>query len=251
MYFDMRCISTHNHPTMDFPMRLNKYLAHKGFSTRRGADQLIEEGRVFVNGKKAVLGQKVTEHDRVEIKDHDTSNYRYILYYKPRGVITHSPERDEIDIETHIRKEHGLTGIFPVGRLDKDSEGLMILTNDGRITERILNPDAGHEREYEVTVDKRVAQTFLNRLSKGVKIERYMTKPAKAVAGKTENTFSITLTEGKKHQVRRMCAALGYQVVRLKRTRMLSFELKRLQPGKIYELKPKEAHALQKSLGLH
>jgi 23S rRNA pseudouridine2604 synthase len=236
----------------DFPMRLNKFLAHKGFATRRGADVLIEKKRVFVNGKPAVIGQKVTEKDLVEIKDHDTSHYRYILYYKPRGVITHSPEGDEVDIIGKLEKDHSITGVFPVGRLDKDSEGLILLTNDGRVTERVLNPEEGHEREYEVTVDKRVTQTVLNRFSKGVNIEGYTTKPAVAtpVPGQ-EKAFTIVLTEGKKHQVRRMCAALGYQVRSLKRTRMLHFELKNLRPGAFHELKPKEIQYFQESLGLH
>jgi 23S rRNA pseudouridine2604 synthase len=233
-------------------MRLNKFLAHGGYSTRRGADSLIEAGRVFVNGKPAVMGQKVTEADLVEIKDYDTSHYRYILYYKPRGVITHSPEGDEVDIETQIKKDHSITGVFPIGRLDKDSEGLIVLTNDGRVTDRMLNPDLEHEREYEVTVDKRVTQTFLNGLRKGVNIEGYKTKPvqAEALSG-SESGFTITLTEGKKHQVRRMCAALGYQVRSLKRTRMMSFELKNLKPGAFHELTKKEVSWFQKSLGLH
>lgn len=233
-------------------MRLNKFLAHGGYSTRRGADSLIEAGRVFVNGKPAVMGQKVEKTDLVEIKDYDTSHYRYILYYKPRGVITHSPEGDEVDIETQIKKDHSLTGVFPIGRLDKDSEGLIVLTNDGRVTDRMLNPDLEHEREYEVAVDKRVTQTFLNALRKGVTIERYKTKPAKAEAlPGSESAFTITLTEGKKHQVRRMCAALGYQVKSLKRTRIMNFELKNLKPGALYELREKEVRGFQASLGLH
>lgn len=236
----------------EFPMRLNKFLAYKGFTTRRGADTLIEKKRVFVNGKPAILGQRVEETDKIELKDHDTSHYKYVLYYKPRGVITHSPAEGETDIVTDVRKRHSITGLFPVGRLDKDSEGLMILTNDGRVTDRMLNPDEGHEREYEVTVDKRVTQTFCTGLSKGVTIEGYKTRPAdaKPLPG-TEKGFTIVLTEGKKHQVRRMCAALGYQVVSLKRTRMFSFGLKTLRPGAVYQLKPKEAGALQHSLGLH
>lgn len=236
----------------EFPMRLNKYLAHAGFSTRRGADVLIDERRVFVNGKPAVLGQKVLETDRVEIKNHDTSHYRYILYYKPRGVITHSPEGEEVDIVTRIKQDHNLVNVFPIGRLDKDSEGLIILTNDGRVTDRVLNPELGHEREYEVVVDKRVTQTFLSRLEKGVSIEGYMTKPARAEADTgNDRAFTIVLTEGKKHQVRRMCAALGYQVRSLKRTRMLNFGLKNLKPGAFYELRPKEVQFFQESLGLH
>jgi len=239
-------------PDLQFPMRINKFLAHRGFSTRRGADVLIEKRKVFVNGKPAVMGQQVTADDLVEIKDFDTSHYRYILYYKPRGVITHSPEGDEVDILTRIKKDHNLSGLFPIGRLDKDSEGLMILTNDGRITERVLNPTEEHEREYEVLVDKKVTPNFLKHLSEGVNIEGYLTKKAKAVASKAQtNMFSITLTEGKKHQVRRMCAAFGYQVKQLKRTRMLNFELKNLKSGAFYELKPKEFKKFQSELGLH
>ncbi len=235
-----------------FPMRINKYLAHAGFSTRRGADTLINEKRVFVNGKPAVMGQKVTLTDKVEIKDFDTSHYEYILYYKPRGVITHSPENDEVDIETRIKRDHSIVGLFPIGRLDKDSEGLIILTNDGRITERVLSPEQGHEREYEVTVDKRVTQTFLNRLEKGVVIERYHTKPAKAASlPGNEFGFTLILTEGKKHQVRRMCAACGYQVTSLKRTAVLDFKLRSLKSGEFYRLKQKEALYFQKTLGLH
>lgn len=237
---------------MEFPMRINKYLAHMGYATRRSADTLIEAKRVFVNGTPAILGQKVVADDRVEIKDYDTSHYRYILYNKPRGVITHSPEGDEVDIVTKIRQDHNVQGVFPIGRLDKDSEGLMLLTNDGRITDRILNPEQGHEREYIVTVDKRITQTFLNRLAKGVTIEGYLTKPAQTRADTSnDHAFSIILTEGKKHQVRRMCAALGYQVRLLKRVRMLNLELKNLKPGALYELKPKEYKALQTQLGLH
>jgi 23S rRNA pseudouridine2604 synthase len=235
----------------EFPMRLNKFLAHRGFTTRKGADTLIAAGRVFVNGKEAPLGYKVLASDRVEIQDFETPSYTYILYHKPRGVITHSPENGEVDIVTRLRTDHGITGLFPIGRLDKDSEGLIILTNDGRITERVLNPDVGHEREYEVTVDKRVTQTFLNAFAKGIIIEGYKTKPAQATIKNADTfTFSVVLTEGKKHQVRRMCAALGYQVRSLKRVRILDLTLKQLKPGAFYTLKPKEYKAFQHSLGL-
>ncbi len=236
---------------MEFPMRLNKYLAVAGYATRRSADTLIQENRVFVNGKVAVLGQKVTESDLVEIKDFSPKEFRYVLYYKPRGVVTHSPASYEVDIATQIRKDHGLTGLFPIGRLDKESEGLIILTDDGRITEPMLNPEVGHEREYEVTVDKRITQTALNAFERGVTIEDYRTRPAKATKStEAENIFTITLTEGKKHQVRRMCAALGYQVVSLKRVRMHNLEIKRLKPGAFYMLKANEAKKFRLSLGI-
>jgi 23S rRNA pseudouridine2604 synthase len=248
----------------DFPMRLNKYLAQQGYATRRSADTLIEKKRVFVNGKVATLGQKVEKTDLVELKDFDTTHFRYILYNKPRGVITHSPESHETDIVTQLKKDHKISGVFPVGRLDKDSEGLILLTNDGRITDRILNPDQEHEREYEVTVDKKVSNFLINNLTRGVNIEGYVTKPAKAdkvnakgregalgqANPKDDRIFKITLTEGKKHQVRRMCAALGFQVKTLKRTRILDLTIKNLKPGAFYELKPKEFAKLQETLGL-
>ena len=234
----------------DFPMRINKYLAQQGYATRRTADTLIEKKRVFVNGKIATLGQKVEKTDLIEIKDFDTTHFRYILYNKPRGVITHSPASHETDIITQLKKDHNISGVFPVGRLDKDSEGLILLTNDGRITDRILNPKEEHEREYEVTVDKKVSNFLINNLTKGVNIEGYVTKPAKAEMTKDDRIFKITLTEGKKHQVRRMCAALGFQVKALKRTRILNLSLKNLKPGAFYELKPKEFAKLQETLGL-
>ena len=235
----------------EFPMRLNKYLARAGYATRRSADTLIDEGRVFINGARAQLGQKVTESDTVEIKDFSKKTYRYILYYKPRGVVTHSPSERETDIETLIKRDHGITGLFPIGRLGKESEGLILLTDDGRITERILSPEHGHERTYEVVVDKRVTQTFLNALSRGVNIEGYRTKPAHTEKRLHDDvTFSITLTEGKKHQIRRMCAHFGYQVVALKRTEMHTLSLRRLKPGGFYELKQKEIKAFTTSLGL-
>lgn len=237
---------------MDFPMRINKYLAHKGFATRKGADALVEAGTVYVNDKRAVIGQQIAATDRVEIRNAPTQSFRYVLYNKPRGIITHSPESHEVDIVTKIAKDHGITGLFPIGRLDKDSEGLMLLTDDGRMTERILSPDAEHEKEYEVTVDKKVTNSFLKQLSQGVRIERYLTKPAHAEATKNDDrVFHITLTEGKKHQVRRMCAALGYQVQSLKRIRIMHLELKRLAPGQVYTLKKPEVYELYNSLGLH
>ncbi len=236
---------------MEFPIRINKYLAHQGVATRRSADELIERGKVFVNGKKAYIGQQIGEDDSVELRNAPDREHRYILYYKPKGVITHSPGEGESDIESRILKDHKISGVFPVGRLDKGSEGLIILTNDGRITERLLSPSTEHEKEYEITVDKKVTPWFVRHLSEGVNIEGYMTKPAKAfVHPKNDHMFSITLTEGKKHQVRRMCAALGYQVQMLKRTRIMDFTLKNLKPGQIHELKPQEAHAFQQSLGL-
>jgi len=236
---------------MTFPIRINKYLADKGLATRRGADALIDAGKVTVNGKRAVIGQQINEMDVVELTDTKKSSYRYLLYYKPRGVITHSPGPDEVDIAMRLKKDFNIEGLFPVGRLDKDSEGLMLLTNDGRITKRLLDPEKDHEKEYRVTVDKRVTGAFLRKLAHGVNIEGYTTKPAQAEADpRNEYVFAITLTEGKKHQLRRMCAALGYQVQRLVRTRILGYSLRPLTEGKFRALSPREVKILGKVLEL-
>lgn len=226
-------------------------MADKGLSTRRGADALIEAGKVFVNGKRAVIGQQIQPGDKVELRDTTKVTYRYILYYKPRGIITHSPGPNEVDIAMRLKQDFNIEGLFPVGRIDKDSEGLMLLTNDGRVTKRLLDPEKDHEKEYRVIVDKRVTGAFLRKLAHGVNIEGYTTKPAKAEADpRNEHAFSLTLTEGKKHQIRRMCAALGYQVERLVRTRILGFSLRPLTEGKYRALSPREIQLLGKTLEL-
>lgn len=226
-------------------------MADKGLSTRRGADALIEAGKVFVNGKKAVIGQQIQKDDVVTLNETSKRSYRYMLYYKPRGVITHSPSEHETDIATQIEHDHGLTGLFPVGRLDKDSEGLILLTDDGRITKRLLEPQFDHEKEYRVIVDKRVTGAFLNKLARGVNIEGYVTKPATALPDpRNEYAFTLALTEGKKHQIRRMCAALGFQVVELKRIRIMHMKLRPLTVGTFRELNQRERKMLGASLQL-
>jgi 23S rRNA pseudouridine2604 synthase len=236
---------------MDFPMRLNKYLAHQGLASRREADVLITAGKVLVNGLKAELGTKVFEGDEVAVVG-KTKEKIYLAYYKGRGIITHSPEEGETDVATRLRKDYNLTNIYPIGRLDKDSEGLMILTNDGRLTGPMLDPKYGNEKEYEVTVDKPMNGWFLKHMAEGVKIERYTTKPATVAAvGQSKLKFRITLTEGKKHQIRRMCAALGYQVMNLRRVRVMNIELGKLKPNQYRKLTDSEITTLLTSLGLH
>ncbi len=237
---------------MEFPIRINKYLAEKGLATRRGADALIEAGKVTVNGKLALIGQQIQATDRVVLKEDATKrHYRYAIYYKPRGIITHSPGENETDIATQVAHDHSVTGLFPVGRLDKDSEGLILLTDDGRVTKRLLEPQYDHEKEYTIVVDKKVTGAFLRKLTHGVNIEGYVTKTAVAVASpRNEYTFSLSLTEGKKHQIRRMCAALGYQVLSLKRVRIMNLKLHPLKEGGYRELGGKERKAFGTSLGL-
>lgn len=233
-------------------IRINKYIAEKGWASRREADALIADGKILINGKKAVVGQQVSEDDKVELTG-KTKEKVYLAYYKGRGIITHSPAAGETDIATRMKDDYGMTDVYPVGRLDKDSEGLMLLTNDGRVTGPLLDPEAGHEKEYEVRVDKAIKSGFIKQMTKGVDIEGYLTKPAKVEkTGRNPNgkTFRITLTEGKKHQIRRMCAALGYQVQSIKRVRIENIGLDKLKPNQFRKLKGKELSDFLKALGL-
>ncbi len=233
-------------------VRINKYLANKGFSTRRGADALIEAGQVFVNGTKAVLGQKVGTGDVVEVRETKIGTgltaeaHRYLAYNKPAEYVTHSPASNEKEIADVFE----MPGLFPVGRLDKNSEGLMILTNDGRITDRLLNPKYEHEKEYMVETSTAVGESFAKKLESGVDIgELEKTKPCK-IDLIDPHHFTITLTEGKKHQIKRMTEALGVSVVSLKRLRIMNIKLGNLKPNTSREIAGKELHSFLKSLGL-
>ncbi len=212
-------------------MRLNKYLADKNIASRREADTLIASGKVFVNGKKAMLGTQVTETDRVEVRG-ATKEYVYFAYNKPTGIVTSTPQKGEIDI-MHATKFP--TTVFPIGRLDKDSHGLIIMTNDGRVTKKLLDPAFAHEKEYEVLVDKPIAKEFLRKMSQGVTITTnkdvaHHTKQAR-VTQLGDCRFSIVLTEGKNRQIRRMCEELGYHVRDLKRVRIGKIRLGNLKLG--------------------
>ncbi|USN88306.1 MAG: rRNA pseudouridine synthase [Candidatus Nomurabacteria bacterium] len=231
-------------------MRINKYLAEQKVASRREADALIESGKVLINGKKATLGQQVAKGDTVELIG-KPKKHTYLAYYKGRGVITHSPAEHEIDIATRLKKDYGITGVNPIGRLDKNSEGLMILTDDGRLTGPLLDTEANHEKEYDVTVDKPVTGMFTKLMETGVDIEGYKTKPAKTKANpKNNKRFKLTITEGKKHQIRRMCAALGFQVQNLKRVRIMNIELGSLKPNQYRKIGGEELQVLLKSLEL-
>ncbi len=270
-------------PKNTYPMRINKYLALKGYSTRRGADELIEKGRVLINGRLAELGSKVIEADVIEVRNNrKPESYAYYVYNKPSGVITHSPQLGEKDIRNSLRiserspknsfsksagPENGKTklpgpieaDIFPVGRLDKASNGLMILTNDGRITDRLLNPIHTHDKEYVVTTLNTLRSNFAKQMESGVEIgnnegnkdkeESYVTKPCK-VEIINNKTFRIILTEGKKHQIRRMCSALHNEVDELKRLRVANIKLGSLGINQYRKITGEELSEFLKSLGL-
>jgi 23S rRNA pseudouridine2604 synthase len=227
-----------------YPMRINKVMALRGLSTRKDADILIERGLVSVNGKKAVLGQKVNEADVIKVGGKQKT-YRYYAFNKPLGVITHSPQHGEDD----VAESAGIPGVFPVGRLDKRSHGLIILTDDARVTDKLLNPKYDHDKEYRVKTKSKLASNFKNRMERGVNIEGYMTKECTVdVTG--ERTFLVTLTEGKKHQIRRMCAALGVDIADLERIRVMNIKLDQLKPGAHREIKGPELSAFLRSLEL-
>lgn len=231
----------------EYPMRINRYLAKRNFCSRREADGLIEKGLVSINGKQAVLGAKVNEEDKVEINTKNKAaikNRQYFAYYKPIGIITHSPEEGQKGIEdvANFSPE-----FFPLGRLDKDSHGLIIMTNDGRITDKLLNPKYEHEKEYIVRVNKKINNFFIRHMSEGIDLEDFRTKMA-TVEKMSEQTFRIILVEGKKHQIRRMCTALGYEVVDLKRVRVMNLKLGSLKPNQKKEIKGEELEIFLKSL---
>ncbi|MEI7765291.1 MAG: pseudouridine synthase [bacterium] len=235
----------------EYPMRINKYLAHQKIATRDGADALVSRGDVFVNGKRAVLGSKVSENDKVEVRGKDSiKKYVYYAYNKPQGVITHSPQDEEKDIKETIKNKSIGKDVFPVGRLDKDSHGLMILTNDGRITDLLLNPKYIHEKEYAVKTFNKLRSNFKQKMEAGVKIEDYKTKPCK-IEIINENMFRIILTEGKKHQIRRMCSALFQEIADLKRTRIMNIELGKISNNSFREIKGKELQTFLQSIGIN
>ncbi len=231
-----------------FPVRINRYLALKGLVTRRAADQLIRDGLVRLNGKRAELGSRVESAlDTVEIlpSDRPEKEHAYIAYYKPAGVITHSPQQGE----RSIADVSGFTDLFPVGRLDKASEGLIILTNDGRVTERLLHPRFVHEKEYVVTAREKILPDVKWILEKGVRNsgEKLV---AQRVTITGPHTLTIVLTEGKKHQIRRMLSEVSLTVERLVRTRIMDVHLEALKPGASRTLSGKSRQGFLESIGL-
>ena len=209
-----------------FPVRLNKYLSEVGFCSRREADKLIEQGRVTLNGIKPELGTKVQERDSVEVDGRTISKRTdkpvYLLFNKPIGIVCTTDirvERDNIIDYINYPKR-----IFPIGRLDKPSEGLIFLTNDGDIVNKILRARNGHEKEYIVRVNRAVDERFIQKMSSGIPILDTVTKPCK-VEKLGQNEFRIVLTQGLNRQIRRMCEFLDYRVTKLQRVRIMNIEL--------------------------
>lgn len=228
-------------------MRINKFLSEAGITSRRGADKWIEAGRVVINGKTAELGSKVEEGDLVEVDGKPVSvedQLVYLMLNKPVGI-TSTTERhvagNVVDFVNHPLR------IFHIGRLDKDSDGLLLLTNDGDIVNEILREEHGHEKEYIVTVDRPITDQFVREMEQGVPILDTVTKPCK-VRKLGSRKFNITLTQGLNRQIRRMCTALGYNVVSLRRMRIMNLTLGNLPVGQWRDLTDAERNGLFKEL---
>lgn len=223
-----------------FPIRINRYLALHNHGTRRGADELIEKGQVFLNRRPAKLGDVVQKSDTVEVRrSGKMPTYIYIAFNKPIGVNTHKETTGTKDAIGMLPKSMQMLKLFPLGRLDKDSEGLLILTNDGRVTDRLLNPIYNHEKSYEVKTKMPLRSNFKAKMEAGVNIEGYTTKPCKVeILG--DKKFRVTLTEGKTHQIRRMCATLFNEVASLRRISIMNIRLNNLPSGGYRVIEGKE-----------
>jgi len=227
-------------------IRLNKYLSEIGYCSRRAGDKLIESGRVFINGKVAELGQKICVNDEIKVDDKvlkaKKKNKTYLALNKPIGIVCTTDTRVEkdniIDFLNYPER------IFPIGRLDKPSSGLILLTNDGDIVNKILRTEHNHEKEYLVKVDKPLSQTIIDRMSKGVPILDTITKECK-IKKTGSNEFKIILTQGLNRQIRRMCEYFNYRVVSLERIRIMNIKLD-LPVGEYRELTKEEMNSLNK-----
>ncbi|EJL27707.1 23S rRNA pseudouridine(2604) synthase RluF [Brevibacillus sp. BC25] len=228
-------------------MRINKFISETGICSRREADKLIEAKRVKINGQLAELGSTVASGDDVRIDGQPLGVKKkdvYIALNKPVGITCTTElhvKGNIIDFVNHQER------IFPIGRLDKDSQGLILLTNDGDIVNKILRAENNHDKEYIVTVDKPITANFLHGMSNGVRILGTTTKPCE-VTKVSDRVFNIVLTQGLNRQIRRMCQAFGYQVRKLERVRIMNIALGNLKLGQWRNLTAKELTDLNKSL---
>ena len=233
-------------------MRLNNYISSTGLCSRREADKLIEQGRVTVNGKKAQVGQTVEEGAMVKVNNKliKPKNINvYIALNKPVGITCTTERHVKGNIIDYVNYPER---IFPIGRLDKPSEGLILLTNDGSIVNKILRAENKHEKEYKVTVNKNITQEFINKMSNGVRIfnpvtNKYVTTNKCLVTKVNNRTFKIVLTQGLNRQIRRMCEEVfGYSVEKLQRVRIMNLTLKGIPYGKWRVLSKSEVSELIK-----
>mgnify|MGYP001260550639 FL=1 len=223
--------------------RINKYLSEVGFCSRRKADEYISDGRVYINGSPAVLGSKVNIEDEISV-DSEIIQYKdkkrvYIAFNKPVGIEctgSHKINDNIIDFINHKER------LFTIGRIDKQSEGLILLTNDGDIVNNVLRAENKKEKEYVVTVDKKISSEFIEKMRRGVRIMGKVTKRS-YVKKIHENRFKIVLTQGMNRQIRRMCEVLGYRVIKLKRIRIMKIHLD-IEIGEYRDLNDEEVNQL-------
>ena len=226
-------------------IRINKFLSEAGIASRREADRMIDQGRVTINGRQPTTGQKVRSRDTVRVDGREIENNQedrvYLAFNKPRGIVTTTDTKGERDnIVDYVNYP---SRVFPIGRLDKDSEGLIFMTNDGDIVNKILRAGNDHEKEYEVTVDKPINDEFVQKMGSGVPILGKVTRKCK-VEQLAPFVFKITLTQGMNRQIRRMCEYFGYEVTKLKRTRIMHIGLD-VPTGQWREFTPDEIQKME------
>ena len=244
MYMDNKRLKEQKSNTEE--IRLNKFLSDAGFCSRKQADRLIEEGHVKVNNETALMGQKVTLLDKVTVDGKEVSREEeqiVIAFNKPVGVECTTDKNNPDNIVDYISYKKR---IYPIGRLDKNSQGLILLTNDGALVNNILKASNYHEKEYVVTVDKPITEEFIKQMSKGVKILDQVTRPC-VVKKVNKHTFNIILTQGLNRQIRRMCETLGFKVQKLKRVRIMGVHLDNLPIGNYRNLTNSELDSLKKN----
>ena len=229
--------------------RLNKYISESGICSRRDADRFIEQGNVYVNGKRAQVGAQVVAGDVVKvngqlIEPREADDFVFIALNKPVGIVSTTESSEKNNIVDFVR--HSVR-IFPIGRLDKDSQGLIFLTSNGDLVNKVLRAGNNHEKDYVVTVNKPITDSFIEGLAGGVPILGRMTKKC-PVTKVSPNVFNITLVQGLNRQIRRMCEHFGYEVVKLERTRIMNVSLKGIPVGDWRDLTPKELSVLLKSV---
>lgn len=226
-------------------IRINKFLSEAGVCSRREADRYIEEGKVKIDGVKAQMGSKVTKGSLVTFMDKPVKKEEklvLIAFNKPEGIVCTTDHSEPDNIIDYLN--YGMR-IYPIGRLDKDSEGLILLTNDGNIVNKILRAENHHEKEYIVTVNKEVNLDFIKKMSSGIPILDTVTNPCK-VSQVDKYTFNIILTQGLNRQIRRMCEYLGYRVVNLQRVRIMNIRLGRLKTGDFRNVTDKEIEEMNR-----
>ena len=228
-------------------IRLNKYISDAGHCSRREADKWIEEGRVYIDGRRGSLGDRVLPGMKVTIQGERVKAQNknvYIVLNKPIGIVCTTDKREPMNVVDFVDHDRR---IYPIGRLDKDSEGLLLMTSDGDIVNRILRAAGRHEKEYQVTVDKPITQEFLSKMASGVKILGTTTLPCQ-IKKTGEKAFTIILTQGLNRQIRRMCETLGYRVKTLKRVRIMNIHLGNLKLGQWRNLTSSEMAELMRRL---